>query len=1304
MSNTISGAASHAQRLCAIILAVMMSFAMLAGIPAYAAAETAEADGSSSTTNETAGKRAGTGSAEGTPASAATSVTYDIYPQPHDISYADGAIQIPAQVQLLIEPGIDEDTARRLDEALAMQGSIGITEKSGAWDPKAPFTLEVGVRGSKGVADKALDQLIAEKKITVREGLFDQTDSYLLAFIPGSNVEETSDAEGTSDAAGARILLIGKDTDAAFYGATTLYRILEQASARGDSAAGSSEDPTSADTDAEDADTADAHRSAAVRELVVQDWADVATRGFIEGYYGNPWSTQNRIELMRWGGYYKLNAYIYAPKDDPKHNANWREMYTSEEIATKIQPLAEAGNESKVRFVYALHPFMHAQNQITAANYDQTVPILKNKFRQVIDAGVRQIAILADDISSGVHEQATHLRLMRDMTAWIQELQKETNPDGSLKYPGLKDTIIFCPENYMGQGEAWYGELPETVQVINTGGQVWGAANGDFISRWGANSAGRAMFMWMNYPCSDNDKTALHMGAYEDFLKLNVKPGQLSGLVMNPMQQSEPSKQGIFMNADFTWNLWEDSYDHADQAWLDSFTYIDHGSPFATPASDALRDLSWHLRRMAGGGATWEGQESAAGKEALTALADSVKSGILPSVEQIDAAGEVYAALKPAVAAYRTNPGTPEMARQIEPWLNAFEDLADAADYFLNALESAAEFEQAAAREGADSEQAEQARTELVSNYQNGTAKWQEYQSANTFTYYNSPDQVAQVGKAYLTPTVQAMSSALEPKVKLALNPDAQICTYITSRQDAPAEGNVSHVTDGNETTGVTYKTPNSITTGTYAGLQCAQPFDLDRVVFTLGSGKDFFDEAQLQTRDAQGSWNAVPGKSGLTGTRVDLKNLGLTDIYGVRLIATKDNARDAWFVVKEIALNPVDITVTLSDNIEKYSGSHGDLAQVADGNTTTNPLWIKPKLSDQTPQGAWVHVRYGTAQTISAVVFVQSVGEGNKNDVISSGTLEYQDTEGTWHEIGQVTAEKEQRFTLPQPVEAEAIRVTNNETTSGWWILTELSAVSEQTDADRSKLKATIEQARAKNEADYTAFSWQVLSGQLTSAQAVYDSASASQDDIDNAELLLRAAIDGLKDAAGGGAEPAEPEDPSYEQPLGTDMLERTVRAAKQLASEHYTAESYEPVAEALVRAEALLEAAANVGENSPSQEDIDEALSQLRAAVKELNPASASGADTGGEDIEGEGQGGDGGQGTDAGSDGQGVGNDHPGSSSHKGGAGQKASVSSSPDLSRTGSHMYAYAMMALLGISAGAAALFARRTYAHAYAKQL
>lgn len=67
---------------------------------------------------------------------------------------------------------------------------------------------------------------------------------------------------------------------------------------------------------------------------------------------------------MTWGGYYKLNAYFYAPKDDPKHRANWDELYTDEELESKIRPLAEAG---KLPSADLCMPCIHFRVEITSA-------------------------------------------------------------------------------------------------------------------------------------------------------------------------------------------------------------------------------------------------------------------------------------------------------------------------------------------------------------------------------------------------------------------------------------------------------------------------------------------------------------------------------------------------------------------------------------------------------------------------------------------------------------------------------------------------------------------------------------------------------------------------------------------------------------------------------------------------------------------------------------------------------------------------------------------------------------------------
>ena len=78
-----------------------------------------------------------------------------------------------------------------------------------------------------------------------------------------------------------------------------------------------------------------------------------------------------------------------------------------------------------------------------------------------------------------------------------------------------------------------------------TGGRVWGEVNQNFTNTF-TNNAGRGPYMWINWPCTDNSKSHLIMGGYTTFLHPGVDPAKIQGIVLNPMQQSEPSKVAIF--------------------------------------------------------------------------------------------------------------------------------------------------------------------------------------------------------------------------------------------------------------------------------------------------------------------------------------------------------------------------------------------------------------------------------------------------------------------------------------------------------------------------------------------------------------------------------------------------------------------------------------------------------------------------------------------------------------------------------------------------------------------------------------
>lgn len=900
---------------------------------------------------------------------------YQIYPTPHNVVYQEGSVEFSDQVTTVVEDGIDAETEARLEEAIKLKAK---DVKSSDAVPTSGTAVLVGIKGSDGQVDAYVKQLVDAKKLSYDADLFKQTDANLVAFLPAE--------KGTAN----RVIVLGKDTDSAFYGLSTVYQILRQ-------------DPDSS-----------------LRPLVVSDHADVITRGFIEGYYGNPWSTRDRVALMEWGGYYKLNAYFYAPKDDPKHNAQWRDKYTSDEIEQKIKPLAEAGNKSKVRFVYALHPFM--SNPINSANYDAAFPIMKEKFLQVIDAGVRQIAILADDQQNTTDPQLFK-KLLDDTTVWLHGLQQEKNPDGTPKYPGLKDTLIFCPVNYMGNGESWYGQLGENVHVINTGGRVWGKIDNGFAAAF-KNNSGVAPFMWINWPCSDNDKDALHMGGHNEFLGSDLKPGQVKGVVINPMQQSEPSKQGIFMTSDFTWNLWE-STQHADEVWERSFSYIDHNSAKETEGSNALRELSNHMKRMYGGGATWENGESAQIKEQLAGFRSKLVSDTV-TVRDCDAMIEVFSDLQKTAKTYRENAGTKAMAEQMKPWLDTWDDLTAAALTDLDAVKASLEGDAST----------------LVSKYAEGAGL---LESANGHAlWYVDHYEFARVGKAHITPLVNTLDAYAAEKATLAADPDAVVTKLFTNRTDTPV-GSAAAVFDGDLATGAEYRTPNQVKAGDFFGMTASKPFDLTSATFVQGGGKNFFDASKVQYLK-DGQWIDVEGSREFTTSKVSVTGLDIKGVEGVRIVAVRDNRQDAWPTINEILVNEQleegsMFTGAVSVANQELADAGRPLQNASDGKDTE--AWFthkkeEPNKHDATVKDAAVQVTFDSPETITSITFKQG---GDSTDVIDSGKAYYQGVDDVWHEAGVITSAKSQTIQLAGPVTAKAIKVVNGAKTTKWWRVVDLHA-----------------------------------------------------------------------------------------------------------------------------------------------------------------------------------------------------------------------------------------------------------------------
>lgn len=913
----------------------------------------------------------------------AAEAEYEIYPSPQVISYEGDSYIINNDVNVVYEDGIDAETRARLDEVFALKSDISVTVSDEIVEGRT--NVLVGIDGSEGYVDRYVEENID----VTDDGLFDKLDAYVL------------------DSSNNVITVLGADTDASFYGLTTLYHIIKQMD------------------------------SYTIRSFHIEDWADVASRGFIEGYYGNPWSTQDRINLMKWGGYYKLNSYFYAPKNDPKHNAQWRTLYTEQELDELIRPLAEAGNDSKCRFVYALHTFMNSPVRFDS-NYESDLAAVQAKFEQVIEAGVKQIAILADD--AGNVGSDNYVRFLNDMTEWLAGMGE--------KYPDLKQTLPFCTVEYMGNGQSYYQNFPENVQIVMTGGKVWGEVSDKFTTTF-YNNAGRGPYMWVNWPCTDNSKNHLIMGGYSTFLHPGVDPDKIQGIVLNPMQQSEPSKTAIFGNACYSWNIWQ-SEEEAEQIWQDSFKYVDHNSSIETDASNALKELSKHMINQNMDSKVTALQESTDLAPALTEFRNKLNNNTV-TAEDADALIEQFKILQDAADTYEAS-GNEDIKAQIIYWLDCWDDTADAAIAYLNGVKAVLDNDTTAV---------------IQYNTDGKTA----FDSSRTHEFwYLDHYEYAEVGVQHIVPFIKAVGEYVSRYAETAMDPDAVIRSFITNRTDNPA-GSTENVFDGNDETMASYRNPVWIKTGDYVGVLYNKVIEIRDIRFLLGTGKNHFEASKLQyTMDGE-EWQDLDlagmdnAFTGIENQYLDIvvKQENLPEDFkamGIRLVAAADNVKDAYLNVHEIQINSnadqeqegqERYTGTVTYNGMSVRNSAGE-ANYFDGSDSTEVQLAKGPYEqpdrDKIAEGASLTVTFDEPKTVGSFRLVQGISDAR--DVFSNADAEYQlDGSTEWVKAGTIGSEKDQTIDFGIVENVKAVRILNREATYGWVRIAEIEILPPQSGAD---------------------------------------------------------------------------------------------------------------------------------------------------------------------------------------------------------------------------------------------------------------
>ncbi|XP_051507524.1 protein O-GlcNAcase-like [Myxocyprinus asiaticus] len=269
--------------------------------------------------------------------------------------------------------------------------------------------------------------------------------------------------------------------------------------------------------------------------------------GVVEGFYGRPWTMEQRKELFRRQQKWGLNTYLYAPKDDYKHRMFWREMYSVEE-AEQLTMLVSAATEHGIEFIYAISPGL----DITFSNQKE-VSTLKRKLDQVTHFGCKSFALLFDDID--------HNMCPADKEVFSSFAHAQVSITNEIfQYLGEPDIFLFCPTEYCGTfcypnvSQSPYlhtiGEkLLPGVEVLWTGPKVVSKDITVESIEEVTKILRRAPVIWDNIHANDYDQKRLFLGPYKG-RSTELIP-RLKGVLTNPNCEFESNFVAIHTLA--TW-------------------------------------------------------------------------------------------------------------------------------------------------------------------------------------------------------------------------------------------------------------------------------------------------------------------------------------------------------------------------------------------------------------------------------------------------------------------------------------------------------------------------------------------------------------------------------------------------------------------------------------------------------------------------------------------------------------------------------------------------------------------------------
>lgn len=871
---------------------------------------------------------------------------YELYPAPQTIDYKSENIVIPKRVNVLIEDGIDEYTTKKLYNILSSKDVV--TNKVEDIVQNGNLGVYLGIYGS----NKQVDTWIEEDLSYINEKI----DAYYL------NISNSG------------ITILGKNTDACFYGLTTLEMIFSQT------------DRT-------------------IKQLEIKDYSDSIYRGFIEGYYGIPWTAEERMELMRFGSQFKSNIYIYAPKDDSYHSTNWRGLYSEDDLQI-LKEQIQVSKETKTRFAWAIHPLL--SNKITLENYDKGLSDIINKFNQLYDAGVRQFFFSADDIDIGVNRddyetEDDFYEALRIKSAEQGTLQNKLLNDLAIWNKGKEGCydLLFVPSAYCYESsilhfnmDAYYETLmkglDESIQFFWTGNIICSSVENLKSEEFGEYTNGRVPVMWLNWPVTDFAPAHLLLSKAE-VLNKKYENGNVdfAGIVTNPMQQAEPSKLSIFAICDYTWNT--TAFD-VDESYKASFKYIEENT------TESFYEVAQHLTNAG----KFEGKYFEEGTE-LKNLINNYKYAVENDDNVLGRINRLISyldELEQHADNFINNGSNKKLIASIRPWVLQVRDYASSLNDYLKIMK------------GLNVESSEELKS-LLESAETKYNRAMNYSAPMLNTVnYNIELRKVNSGIVVLKPFLDEMKAIATDEVKLSLGEPTGI---IYAGFVGIYQGSIDNLMDGNEDTYCWFEGQPSDNAYIRIDLESVVEIRDIRILNGNGDGRDFLCGVVEYSNDAK-NFTVVGSLNYATETIIDLRSNPIQ----ARFIRIRNIGTPTWASLKEVSINTLgelkDITYTGFKGI-----SAGTLESIFDDNDETY-CWF----TDTPEAGANITIAYDEEITISTIRILNGKPDGGD---CMNGAIQLSEDGVNFVEVGTFAMEENYIDLTSNPMRAKYLRIVDKGT-----------------------------------------------------------------------------------------------------------------------------------------------------------------------------------------------------------------------------------------------------------------------------------